>query len=61
MKTALWCAVLALATLPWWSVPLTSWLTGRPLQDCMQAMAATIVAIWTPSVVLVALLLARRR
>ena len=60
MKTAAWIMVAVLALFPWWAIPLTAALVPLPWDQAANAVLATLAAIWTPFVLLAALLLYAR-
>jgi hypothetical protein len=57
MKAAIWIMVAALALFPWWAIPLTAALVPMPWEQAAQAVTATVCAVWTPTVLLFAVLL----
>jgi hypothetical protein len=58
MRVAAWAMVLVLALFPWWAIPLTAALVPLAWDQAAQAVLATLAAIWTPFVLLAALLIA---
>lgn len=60
MKAATWLMVAALALFPWWAIPVTAALVPLPWDQAARVVTATLAAIWTPFVLLAALLLSAR-
>lgn len=57
MKAAAWIMVSVLELFPWWAIPVTAALVPLPWDHAARVVTATVAALWTPSVVLAALLL----
>lgn len=60
MKTAAWIMVAILSLFPWWAIPVTAALVPLPWDQAARVVTATLAAIWTPFVLLAALLLYAR-
>lgn len=56
MKT-IWIMVAVLALFPWWAIPVTAWLVPLPFGDAARVVTATVAALWTPFVLVVALMI----
>lgn len=59
MKVAIWIMVAVLALFPWWAIPVTAWLVPLPWADAARVVTASVSAIWTPFVLLAALIVAK--
>lgn len=55
---AVWVLVIATALFPWWAVPVTAWLVPLPWVEAARVVTTTVAVLWTPLVLLAALLLA---
>lgn len=60
-KAAIWIMVAAIALFPWWAVPVTVALVPLPWNEAARVVTATVAALWTPFVLLAALLLSAWR
>lgn len=60
MKAAAWSMVAVLALFPWWAIPVTTALVPLPWDQAARVVTATVAALWTPTVLLAALLLYAR-
>lgn len=56
MKAAAWIMVAAFALFPWWGIAATMWLVPLPWDQAARVVTATVAAMWTPVVLLAALL-----
>jgi hypothetical protein len=61
VKIAIWLMVWVLALFPWWAIPATAWLVPMPWDEAARIATTTCAAVWTPFVILAALLLSERR
>ena len=57
MRAATWIMVAAFALFPWWGIAATMWLVPMPWDQAARVVSATVAAMWTPVVLLAALLL----
>ena len=56
---AVWIMVAALALFPWWAIPVMAYLVPMPWRDAAQAVTATVATLWTPFVLVAALMVAK--
>lgn len=54
-KALIWVMVAVVAALPWWAIPVTAALVPLPWGEAARVVTATMVAVWTPFVLLAAL------
>ena len=60
MKALIWVVIAVLALFPWWAIPVTAALVPLPWGEAARVVTATVAAVWTPFVLLAALLVSAR-